>query len=111
MAQSLLSRWANGAVNPAGICCTIRIGTGRSRGRQNRMSCNALGPPVELPMATIADVAKSHWSLSVEDRGRFRPSGLLQGGFRDCAADRILPMRSERMWAISRDAELSCLGT
>src|SRR5262245_30643271 len=43
---------ASDAVKRAGMCCTISTGTRRSSGSFGISSASALGPPVELPIAT-----------------------------------------------------------
>ena len=44
---------ARDCVNPAGICCTITTGVRRLAGSFVTTECKALGPPVELAIATI----------------------------------------------------------
>ena len=45
---------ANSAVNPAGMCCTTKIGCLTSGLISLNTSRKALGPPVEIPIAIIS---------------------------------------------------------
>src|SRR5438067_426291 len=51
--QHSFMRRANISVNPSGICCTTRMAPGKSEGNCDKTYCSALGPPVEIPIATI----------------------------------------------------------
>ena len=69
------SRCASAPVNNFGICCTIRMGTGKATtGRRGSSCSSAAGPPVETPIPTALDrfaaaalrharVSK-HWRMS-----------------------------------------------
>ena len=60
----LSRRFANTGVNLAGICCAMTIGAGRLAGKDEMISCNVLGPPVDTPIK-ISSTLASAW------RGRF----------------------------------------
>ena len=55
MAQDSLRRRANMSVKPSGICCTTKRQPGKSSGSCEKRYCKALGPPVEMPIATIRE--------------------------------------------------------
>jgi hypothetical protein len=109
----MFSRWAKGAVKPGGMCCTIRIGTARSRGKRGKISCKALGPPVEVPRATIADTeGKAELQFSDwHERAGFLDKASTVIEFCDCAAALILAMSSSLIWRASSEVGESCLGT
>ena len=52
-------RSASIPVKSGGMCWTITIGTGKSAGKVEMMAARAFGPPVEVPIATIA----TEWRL------------------------------------------------
>src|SRR5208337_2602740 len=88
---------ANGAVNPDGICCTIRIGTGRSPGSMGRISCKAFGPPVEVPIATIEGVECGASRVAVvTDWGGFRGMTCNSREHGESAATLIFAIKSSR---------------
>ncbi len=41
-------------MNIGGMCCTTRIGTGRSAGRAGITRASAVGPPVEIAITTAS---------------------------------------------------------
>ena len=68
--QSVLSRWAKGAVKPRGMCCTITMGTERSRGKSGKISCSAFG---SASRDSDGDDCRSREGTS---RGSIREAGL-----------------------------------
>jgi hypothetical protein len=85
-------RCAKGAVKPGGMCCTMRRGMEKSRGKRGRISWRALGPPVEVLNATMAGVHaewRSEFMFSLSDReafGGFLEQTAAGGEWRDRAA-------------------------
>jgi len=51
--QRLLRRSASRPVKRRGMCCTMRMGSGKLAGILGSRSSRAAGPPVEVPMTTI----------------------------------------------------------
>src|ERR1039457_5777058 len=91
----------------AGMCCTRKIGAGKSAGKPGRTLLMVAGPPVEMRMA-MARVsagglgARAHVRAAVraKDRTAGRDGGNgARGRFstRDAAAARILAIRSSAM--------------
>ena len=60
---SSFRRFAREAVKPFGICCTRSTGASKSAGSLGMTSCNALGPPVELAMATTLVPGVFAWNF------------------------------------------------
>src|SRR5208282_323797 len=54
MSERLASRSASRRVKIGGMCWTTTIGTGKSLGMRGKTSARALGPPVDVPMATTS---------------------------------------------------------
>src|ERR1017187_69048 len=74
-------------------------GTERSGGKRGKMFRSAFGPPVEVRKATIAEAVAERVSQvpNKVDWGGFLEKTSVGGEFRDCAAARILAMRSCRI--------------
>src|ERR1700740_3857100 len=73
-------------VKIGGMCWTITIGTGKASEICGKPSASALGPPVEVPIATIsmrefaltrAITAGGHAGIGTSFKGAFRPHKAL----------------------------------
>ena len=113
-----LSRSARKRVNICGMCCTSRIGAGKSAGRCESTSASAAGPPVDTPIATMSAVIGVPTARSAKGRAaagaavvRFR--WRRRTGCRARHSDLIFGTRSSRIrcCAVALPAALAGLVT
>ena len=60
-----------------GMCCTIRMGTGKSAGSRVKISARALGPPVEAPMASTRTVPVTMGTFAGAGPAEAAPAGVV----------------------------------
>src|SRR5579863_4526680 len=85
-------------VKIGGMCCTTTIGTGKSLGIFGRTAANALGPPVEVPMATISIRRFAGTLTRTAGRGGGKDLGLVEPLLQSAL---ILGMSSTRIVSVA----------
>src|SRR6202008_465226 len=67
-------RGANISVKPSGMCCTTRMHPGKSSGSCENRYWSALGPPGEMPIATMDE---GQWGIDVLRRSLRLDAGMV----------------------------------